>query len=641
MEQLASQILLVSSCWALIAAALRLVSQITPSGLERVVAAAPLAAAAAVGEALLLGTLGLGASPIVLAVAALLTWVAVRLMTSAPRIELLELVGSWWKRSSATTRITCGAIVGTAIGWSIGQAHFAEINIDGTYYHLPEIVAWTQDGRVGAVHDIIPAFPVGDYPVTYEVLLTWAMGISRSYAPSVVATPAFLLLFLGAGVLLSRELSIPRWTAGLALSAVVSLPIVVIEGDGFVNDVSGLAWLSCAAALCVRARAQPGLLAPGVVAAGLAAGTKTTLAPLALVVVVIGVVVAWEHAARLRMAIAAASGVAVGVGGIWYLRNLVSHGSPVWPFLTVPWGDPKPTGIASFHSLLERPRASLRGNLGAYRDLTAGGLLLIPGALAAFSLARQRVVLGLSAATFAGLATWVASPAAGGSDLGLGGPVDKVHYLLPTFAVAALTLAVAARCRRARPWANVVLAGALAANLAGDIFKPFVYHPPAVFVAVGAVAGAAVLALLAPSLPRRALSRVAAVSLIGVAMAGALAVVATGFSQRHVRTATTFDAELLRWFFARDGVDDDSRRIVMGPELSGPLTGDRLQRAVELVDFDASCAELARTTANDWLIIRPDDFSRVTFGYRVGECAPPNRRVTQVGIYRVFEPLRR
>ena len=67
-------LLLLLSSAALYAAALAVASLATPRRLEQVVAAAPLAASAAVGEALVLGLLGLGGSAVALALDAGLTY---------------------------------------------------------------------------------------------------------------------------------------------------------------------------------------------------------------------------------------------------------------------------------------------------------------------------------------------------------------------------------------------------------------------------------------------------------------------------------------------------------------------------------------------------------------------------------------
>ena len=99
------------------------------------------------------------------------------------------------------------------------------------------------------------------------------------------------------------------------------------------------------------------MLAPALVAFFLAIGTKTTVAPLGLIVLAAAL---WALRHELRPVLAPLAGaLALGLlaGGVWYLRNLFDHGSPLWPFVTVPWGDPAPKVIdAVSTSLLSRPK---------------------------------------------------------------------------------------------------------------------------------------------------------------------------------------------------------------------------------------------------------------------------------------------
>lgn len=124
-------------------------------------------------------------------------------------------------------------------------------------------------------------FPVGNYPVTDEVLLAWGSGISRSFVPAALSTPGALVLFVLAGWAGLRALSVPRGVSALALAAVASAPLPVEQVTGPNTDLPALAWLACTAALCAGSVRRPALVAPAVVAAGLAVGTKTTALPLA------------------------------------------------------------------------------------------------------------------------------------------------------------------------------------------------------------------------------------------------------------------------------------------------------------------------------------------------------------------------
>src|SRR5207237_1016604 len=117
----------------------------------------------------------------------------------------------------------------------------------------------------------------------------------------------------------------------------------------------------CTGALCTAAVRRPALLAPAIVAAGLALGSKTTtLVPL---VACLGVTV-WVLRARLRSLlapVAAAVVAAFAIGWLWFVRDIVLYGSPFWPHVSVPWGASKPRFFDLVgRRFIDRPVAPLR-----------------------------------------------------------------------------------------------------------------------------------------------------------------------------------------------------------------------------------------------------------------------------------------
>src|SRR5207245_2752576 len=101
----------------------------------------------------------------------------------------------------------------------------------------------------------------------------------------------------------------------------------------------------------------------------LAVGSKTTALPLAAGLLLTWLFLQRRELRRLGPALLAAAGAAVAVGGFWYLRNLVDHGSPFWPIVSTSWGDSVPPLIhAVDYSLLDRPRVTLEGHIDKYFD---------------------------------------------------------------------------------------------------------------------------------------------------------------------------------------------------------------------------------------------------------------------------------
>src|SRR4051794_29068161 len=102
---------------ALLGASLRVALLAAPSGLERVLAAAPLAPALAICEALALGLFRAGTEPLVLTGAALLTWLVSRSLP-APERSLAAETLEWWRSATPLARVVCGALAGGLAGWA-------------------------------------------------------------------------------------------------------------------------------------------------------------------------------------------------------------------------------------------------------------------------------------------------------------------------------------------------------------------------------------------------------------------------------------------------------------------------------------------------------------------------------------------
>jgi hypothetical protein len=582
--------------WALAAAGLR----VAPGeGLARVVAAVALACAAAVAEAMLLGLAGLGGSSPALVLAALATWLAARLL----RPGALEL------RPPPVTAVT-GAVAGLWGAWAAWLLLHPALGHDMVLYHLPEAIQWVHSGHPGAIDPIITGVPVGSYPLTHEVLLEWGLAIGHSFVwASVVTACAPLLIGLAAWLGL-RTIGVDRLVSALAVAALVSAPAVIASQSGGASlDPAALAWLVSCAALCACAvrGGEPRLLAPAVVAAALAVGTKTTTGPLALGVLLIAVLLLRGPRLRsLARPLAAAAVLGVLVGGFWYLRNTWQHGWPLWPFSSGPWGDARPALIANADiKFIDRPGETI-DRLGDYYLHHIGGLLvLFCGAVGAALLARSRLVAWSCLVTLLSILIWMNAPFTGvfGSsrafDIGTG---DATRYLLPGAAVAALTIALASR---RGGWLRVVCAVVLAAAAAIGLKQTFDLGypnvPSAVTPIAGALLGALALWLLSrlrrPAFGRAWLAGAGAAAVVVAGVAGAVA--ADGYVQRHAETGTR-ESHLAGWFASQPEWRDGSAPVVSTWSLVGTLAGDRLQHPLALVGALEAC-ERARSAG--WLVV--------------------------------------
>ncbi|WP_249011357.1 hypothetical protein [Conexibacter sp. DBS9H8] len=645
---LADSALLVLASLGLGVAALRIASGLAPAGLPRVIAAVALAAAGAVAEALGLGLAGLGGSPVALTLAAVLTAAVTVVLTPRPGVGLLSEAATSWAAASWPARLGLGAAGGGLAAVLLIQLHRPVLGQDAVTYHLPEVIGFVQSGHTGAVQSLFYGLPVGNYPITEEVLLAWATGIAHGFAPALVLTVANVGLLLGAGWLTLAELEVPAGLRVLALAALALVPLITQAWVQPGTDLEATAWMVCTVALALAARRHPGLLAAAVVCAGLALGTKTTVLTYSVGILLVAAVRQRRELARSWRPLVAAVLLALATGAIWYLRNWVQHGSPLWPFSSFPGGAPEPAIIAYLHTpLLASLGPTLFDHLGAYVAALSGSVpLILAGFLAALGLLaglrrlhlpRRYVRIGaagliviLGALEYA-LGPVTGLPRHGGVLVAVVG--STLRYLFPVIAAGTLALALAAADPRPPiAWlARLVLAGALVWDLSSDLpahfslaFDGWLWPGLGTGLLLSVVLGARARARVRGRSSSARLARPDADSqpapgpaprpvpvvfslLTGVALAAlftvGLTVGSRHFSLRHAAVSTDFATAVSAFLDTQPAYTATDAPVATTKTGLAPLAGDRLQHRLSLIPVDASCARVAAIGRRHWIVL--------------------------------------
>ena len=635
MSGVAHHVLLGLAVAALLGVGLRLASLTAPSGLDRAIATVVYAAGLAAFEALALGAFGVGTKALPLGIVAGLTWVTSVLVLRAPEVAPSAQLATWWRRLDPRARLALAAVVGVAVAWTVWLLRHPSIGLDSDLYHYLNVARWLHDGHTGGFERLDYGLSYSSYPLTNEVLLAWAAGIARSFAPLAVWMPAMLALAAVAAWHGLRSLEVPARAALLAVAALVTLPLAVRELNEPSNDVPALAWLACTGALCAAAPRRPALLAPALVAGGLALGTKTTvLVPLALCLAI----TAWALRSRLRalaLPLAIALVGAVAVGGIWFVRGVILYGSPLWPHVSLPWGEPRPRFFELVdQSFIGRPAATLHGRVDTYLARLGGGLALVLGALlaplAATRLANLRPSPGqrralLTAAVVAVLAVvaWLLAPVTGlPRARGLARPgdlaVSGLRYLLPALLAAIVAIAVAARGpRRAAIAAEGVLALATGLNLGAlaDLGPPFT--PSLLVLAAGIAFGGGLLAVamaierLARGRRPPALAGAVGGAVLAALVGGSLAVAAPGYVERSSRLAqsSALGRGVTAWFVTQPNFKHGHRPIAFATRAPiAALAGDRFNHPLNVIPPLESCPRVAERARAGWVVVSPQSY---------------------------------
>ena len=517
-------------------------------------------------------------------------------------------------------RVAAGAGAAAVVAWAAYALLRPSLDLDSAFYNLPQISGWLANGKPGSIGLVSFYYPIGNYPLTNEVLMTWVGAVSGNIGFVLLWPFAAAAMLMAAIYATLRALGCEiRIAVGAAL-AVLLVPIVTESLTSLDSDLPAVAWAAAAVALSVRVAVgvgSPALIPFAILGLGLAIGTKATVAPIGLVALGIAL---WVARHRLRLTpIALALGAAVAVGGVWYLRNLIDHGNPLWPFTSIPGSDPLPKTLDYLSApFIGSPLDTLDGRVGDYVDRLGAGLLLIVAGIVLPLFTREPPLMLCSGGVALSLLLWTMAPATGepsGADAEIF-QVSGARYLMGTIILAAGVVAVVAmrggpgRNGGARRLGGAVAWGVVGLALGRDGVPSGVIVGGAVLVGAG-LAWVAVSGGLGARLRPAALSGAAV--LCALIAAVALAAYPDRFLDRFAAhsgsvenpledASTTYD-ELAVWFDGQEGFTAGSDPVFFTEIPIGPLIGGDLTHELVLLPVGSGCDAVEEMAPGAWAVI--------------------------------------
>jgi hypothetical protein len=500
------------------------------------------------------------------------------------------------------------SLVAAAVGISVVTAQWAThvakawdkgmTQPDTLWYHMPFAARFVQEGSftgLGGIGHAVARY----YPFNAQVVHSLAILPFGRDVLSPLVNIGWAALALLAGWCIGRRAGVAPLSC-LGVAAVLTLPMLAGTHPGQAsNDVVCAALVLAAVALLLEGREAPAPAAVAGVAAGLALGTKLTVAA-PLLVLSVAVVIVAVRARRPSTALAWAAAM-VASGSFWYVRNWVRADNPL------PWFDIE-LGPVRFpvRAAEDSPSfASSLFDLDAWRLTHFWGFTLGFGrwwqlvfalgiGAAILLLVRGRGVLqkACGVAVLAGGLQWALSPLTGGLSTPYG-----LRYLSPVLMIGLALLPVTLVSARAmwRHGATALVLVLMAAATTSKHIEP-VSGWPRDYLLPGILAGGAVLAgvLL--------VRRVGTSALWPVAAGGLALAVAGGFSlQRHYLDNRYVDAGLdidRTYAFFRDV--RDARVGVFGAEELYPMFGLDLSNEVRQITGADLCRRWPSVVAADY-----------------------------------------
>lgn len=402
--------------------------------------------------------------------------------SGSPWLAAGELGGTAAVLAARRARTRGSPFVGAAVGGvllvaaSAFSAQRVMIDSDGGWYHVPiaSALAFHVPPFSELSHILGLGFRPDAYPLSGELIESVLIASAGGAPGCVLFTAVSLATALAGGVALAEILA-PAVSKILRVALAVTVilaPVIVRITFVSAPDMLAVGAVLCGASLLLDRGASLHQWLIGAAIVGLGVSMKTTVMPLALVVLGCS----WFATSPSRRRALLGGCVFSAVASGWYLRNFVVHGAPLWPFSRFPLGDRLPAYWSNLDAFWQHPLNTVRRTIRTTAAGLGRGSFMALGCLPLLFLWRtsrsKELLFPLALA-----AVWTLTPGSGfagavGSRV-FGVALAAGRYFYPTLVATAFVALYIAQVRpQARKPLAVLVVAVVLLNLGGLAQQP-------------------------------------------------------------------------------------------------------------------------------------------------------------------------
>ncbi|MEK7524197.1 MAG: hypothetical protein AAB588_04175 [Patescibacteria group bacterium] len=203
---------------------------------------------------------------------------------------------------------------------------------DSIAYHMPFAAEWLQTGAIRQIPFTPYAGPLGYYPASSELVVLWSLLPLHADALANFVTFFYAFVFFIAAYALCREFGGSPFLSFFFPLAVISVPALIKEVGTTQSDLFLImAYVLCAYFLVLFSkRSRLPYLFLAIAALGMVIGSKYLALPFSVPLFAAAIWLLFKQKVSLKH-LPLAILVLILTGGVWYIRNWIIAGNPLYP----------------------------------------------------------------------------------------------------------------------------------------------------------------------------------------------------------------------------------------------------------------------------------------------------------------------